>query len=160
MGESSFWYRPTRVVPDQRPLNGRCCCCCWLEIVSLNLMYLGQSYLLPSYIWQIPKRGMTFSSAIYQKFAHHFTRFQLTCHIVWSLYNNGASYLYMQKTSSMLLLPYQINNFDLFWFCYDTVLVWYAVVVDIPPSLSGWIHLDMKKCNFNQSSPNLGNGTS
>ena len=23
MGESSFWYRPTRVVPDQRPLNGR-----------------------------------------------------------------------------------------------------------------------------------------
>ena len=26
MGECSFWYRPTRVVPDQRPLNGRCCC--------------------------------------------------------------------------------------------------------------------------------------
>ena len=25
MGECSFWYRPTRVVPDQRPLNGRCC---------------------------------------------------------------------------------------------------------------------------------------
>jgi len=24
-GESSFWYRPTRVVPDQRPLNGRRC---------------------------------------------------------------------------------------------------------------------------------------
>jgi len=22
-----FWYRPTRVVPDQRRLNGRCCCC-------------------------------------------------------------------------------------------------------------------------------------
>jgi len=28
VGEISFWYRPTRVVPDQRPLNGRCCCCC------------------------------------------------------------------------------------------------------------------------------------
>jgi len=25
-GWISFWYRPTRVVPDQRPLNGRCCC--------------------------------------------------------------------------------------------------------------------------------------
>jgi len=25
-GESSFWYRPTRVVPDQRPLNGRSSC--------------------------------------------------------------------------------------------------------------------------------------
>jgi len=23
VGESCFWYRPTRVVPDQRPLNGR-----------------------------------------------------------------------------------------------------------------------------------------
>ena len=23
MGEYLFWYRPTRVVPDQRPLNGR-----------------------------------------------------------------------------------------------------------------------------------------
>ena len=29
VGECSFWYRPTRVVPDQRPLNGRCCCC-WI----------------------------------------------------------------------------------------------------------------------------------
>ena len=28
MGECSFWYRPTRVVPDQRPLNGRCCVVC------------------------------------------------------------------------------------------------------------------------------------
>ena len=25
MGECFFWYRPIRVVPDQRPLNGRCC---------------------------------------------------------------------------------------------------------------------------------------
>ena len=25
MGVSGFWYRPTWVVPDQRPLNGRCC---------------------------------------------------------------------------------------------------------------------------------------
>ena len=33
MGESSFWYRPTRVVPDQRPLNGRCCCCSSLLII-------------------------------------------------------------------------------------------------------------------------------
>ena len=28
VGECFFWYRPTRVVPDQRPLNGRYCCCC------------------------------------------------------------------------------------------------------------------------------------
>ena len=27
VGECFFWYWPTRVVPDQRPLNGRCCRC-------------------------------------------------------------------------------------------------------------------------------------
>ena len=27
VGECFFWYRPTRVVPDLGPLNGRCCCC-------------------------------------------------------------------------------------------------------------------------------------
>ena len=32
MGECFFWYRPTRVVPDQRPLNGRCCCCCYCKL--------------------------------------------------------------------------------------------------------------------------------
>ena len=26
VGECFFWYWLTRVVPDQRPLNGRCCC--------------------------------------------------------------------------------------------------------------------------------------
>jgi len=33
VGEISFWYRPTRVVPDQRPLNGRC--------ISTNINFLG-----------------------------------------------------------------------------------------------------------------------
>ena len=27
MGECFFWYRPTQVVPDQRPLNGCVCVC-------------------------------------------------------------------------------------------------------------------------------------
>ena len=27
--ECFFWYGPTRVVPDKRPLNGCCCCCCF-----------------------------------------------------------------------------------------------------------------------------------
>ena len=27
VGECFFWYRPTRVDPDKRPLNGCCCCC-------------------------------------------------------------------------------------------------------------------------------------
>ena len=48
MGECFFRYRPTRVVPDQRPLNGRCCCCCitvrkWIGIV-LRSTYIEYCY--------------------------------------------------------------------------------------------------------------------
>jgi len=39
VGECSFWYRPTRVVPDQRPLNSRCCC----------LLYTGQQDAFSAY---------------------------------------------------------------------------------------------------------------
>ena len=38
MGECFFWYRPTRVVPDQRPLNGRCCCCSSVAFSALTLL--------------------------------------------------------------------------------------------------------------------------
>jgi len=41
VGECLFWYRPTQVVPDQRPLNGRCCCCqlsqgAWGQLIPGN----------------------------------------------------------------------------------------------------------------------------
>ena len=36
---SFFWYRPTRVVPDQRPLNG-CVCVC----VCVFMTYVQASY--------------------------------------------------------------------------------------------------------------------
>ena len=47
MGESSFWYRPTRVVPDQRPLNGRCCCCC-KGSREMCTLHLNKVYCLTS----------------------------------------------------------------------------------------------------------------
>jgi len=43
VGESSFWYRPTRVVPDQRPLNGRCCCCCCAKY-EVNFVFFCYYY--------------------------------------------------------------------------------------------------------------------
>jgi len=30
VGECFFWYRPTRVVPDKRPLNGCVCVCVYV----------------------------------------------------------------------------------------------------------------------------------
>jgi len=42
-GESSFWYRPTRVVPDQRPLNGRC------SIFSLKLFTVILCEVTPTF---------------------------------------------------------------------------------------------------------------
>jgi len=41
VGESSFWYRPTRVVPDQRPLNGRCC---HIDVNIVSLIILAPSW--------------------------------------------------------------------------------------------------------------------
>jgi len=35
--ECFFWYRPTPVVSEQRPLNGCCCCCCWHDIWSSSV---------------------------------------------------------------------------------------------------------------------------
>jgi len=35
VGECFFWYLPTRVVPDQRPLNGRCC---WHVALSISCL--------------------------------------------------------------------------------------------------------------------------
>jgi len=40
VGECFFWYRPTRVVLDQMPLNGRCCCCCCLKCHERGCMYV------------------------------------------------------------------------------------------------------------------------
>ena len=46
MGECSFWYRPTRVVPDQRPLNGRCCRCCCLSVFSCTVLFVSISQVI------------------------------------------------------------------------------------------------------------------
>ena len=50
MGESSFWYRPTRVVPDQRPLNGRCCCCITCRLTAKHRDQL-RNPTLGSQVW-------------------------------------------------------------------------------------------------------------
>ena len=47
MGECFFWYWPTRVVPDQRPLNGRCCSCCRLHgLYAGCILYADKIILL------------------------------------------------------------------------------------------------------------------
>ena len=55
MGESSFWYRPTRVVPDQRPLNGRRSCVVSAIVsniasVKLHLKITDTSILFDSFV--------------------------------------------------------------------------------------------------------------
>ena len=49
-GECFFWYRPTRVVPDTRPLNGCCCCCCILLVFkfsnSWNLLFRSSQIII------------------------------------------------------------------------------------------------------------------
>jgi len=42
--ECFFWYRPTRVVPEQRPSNG--CCCCVLASVVYRILLEYYVFLL------------------------------------------------------------------------------------------------------------------
>ena len=43
MGEYFFWYRPTRVVPDKRPLNGCVCVCACVCVCHYLANVLGDS---------------------------------------------------------------------------------------------------------------------
>ena len=43
MGECFFWYRPTRVVPDKRPLNGCVFVCVCIIIFMLRFCFPGYS---------------------------------------------------------------------------------------------------------------------
>ena len=47
VGECFFWCRPTQVVPDQGPLNGRCCCCNdrWLMIPTVVVECIYMPYV-------------------------------------------------------------------------------------------------------------------
>jgi len=56
VGESSFWYRPTRVVPDQRPLNGRCCCCITCRLTAADWDQL-RNPTLGNRVWATFFRG-------------------------------------------------------------------------------------------------------
>jgi len=49
VGECFFWYRPTRVVPDQRPLNGWVCVCCFFSsLAAITLPPVGKQSIAVS----------------------------------------------------------------------------------------------------------------
>ena len=53
VGECFFWYRPARVVPDQRPLNGRCCYCCCCCCYAMGMLPVYQNNALKFVLEQV-----------------------------------------------------------------------------------------------------------
>ena len=65
------WYRPTRVVPDKRPLNGCCCCCFYVcewvrdsiaaayDSVSYISMDVFFCYTIPEYFGHFNHLGIS-----------------------------------------------------------------------------------------------------
>ena len=50
VSECFFWYRPTRVVPDQRPLNGYVCVCvCMYSFITRGHLKIGCNWT-PSFL--------------------------------------------------------------------------------------------------------------
>ena len=45
MGECCFWYRPTRVVPDKRPLTGCVCVCVCVCILNASSLYIARKVI-------------------------------------------------------------------------------------------------------------------
>jgi len=58
--ECFFWYRPTWVVLEQRPLNGCCCCCCSLShfLTFRNRNRIVKSYRMSGAKWSTVQRGL------------------------------------------------------------------------------------------------------
>ena len=65
MGECFLWYRPTRVVPDQRPLNGRCCCC---YSCILLIIYVISKEFSPDLAYQKLLKLVSFLSELFKKY--------------------------------------------------------------------------------------------
>jgi len=57
VGECFFWYRPTRVVPDKRPLNGWVCVCVpslWRTLLECSHVHSVLDRL-PSLVTQVSR---------------------------------------------------------------------------------------------------------
>jgi len=62
VGECFFWYRPTRVVPDQRPLNG-CVCVCVHACLTVSLHSHS-----PGFLWFTPRSDTIHFIYIYKTY--------------------------------------------------------------------------------------------
>jgi len=114
VGECFFWYRPTRVVPDQRPLNGRCClllllmrniCAqrCYLFGPSLSTLY---SLVLQILVLQFPvlTSNPSFSSLAFSSL--HFPPGPLVPHFPTCIY----------RPWSHLVLHFPVLHFQSPWY--------------------------------------------
>jgi len=80
VGECFFWYRPTRVVPDQRPLNG---CVCVLYLFMTHCCKSKSSYVLVAVciiVELVSKRNTGRSSESYQVTPKIAIAVQSECH--------------------------------------------------------------------------------
>jgi len=111
VGECFFWYRPTRVVPDQRPLNARCCCCYLLNLSCQTGIQLGSFYSANS------KEGLLYRGAITLRLCcvlHHSSNLTV---VPWSLAwraSIDSMFLWIRTTSTCsCCIQHNTGNSDL-----------------------------------------------
>ena len=133
MGECTFWYRPTRVVPDQRPLNGRCCCILRLAISTYVYFAKNVAYF-PFNSWHSFQRlchllwGCHLGEKLLSRHkTHKCTHTQLTNCSMWPLERSVKN---MLLSKSQMAQSTKQNNADLKTLCAD-ITGW------VPDSVSG-----------------------
>ena len=62
-GECFFWYRPTRVVPDKRPLNG---CCCYLFMPFFHELTYRSDPFMDFHAWWLKRHRLAQGCAFWQ----------------------------------------------------------------------------------------------
>jgi len=87
VGECFFWYWPTRVVPDQRPLNG----CCVVVVVDMSVL-IDRIQFFCNYVEFC---ALTYYMTIYLHLAYIFS--SIVNHIVGSLVFCSTSCLVMTR---------------------------------------------------------------
>ena len=98
MGECFFWYRPTRVVPDQRPLNG-CVCVCVCVLSFLR------SFVHPSIHLSIGLCQVTLTACYVADVYRTCTKVRCSSAAVFSRRNYAPKSLPQSRLACNVLIP-------------------------------------------------------
>ena len=91
MGECFFWYRPTRVVPEERPLNS-CVCVASVPCIHIRIEWVLINFIVPS-CQLLPPSKVNISVSN----SHHTDVAIYKLYVLWSIYQAYSDHLFTMR---------------------------------------------------------------